>query len=410
MQRFTDNVIAKLEPQASPYDLRDGGCRGLLVRVELSGKRTYYLQYYLDGKRRRYRIGPVEDFTVHQARRRADALRGRVARGEDIQQSRIGEREAHRAHIAAQRREKHQVLGMFLEEVYVHHVEQFRHGDMMIARIKRVFAEFLNRPMPQIGVWELTKHRQRRKRAGIAAITINRDVAELRSALSHAVELKVLDHHPLDGLKPLRADDNKIVRYLSNEEEARLRTALRARDDKLRRTRQSGNTWRRERHYEPLPEIARYADHLTPAVFVSINTGLRQGELLTLMWEDIDFARRVLTVRGTSAKSGKARHIPLNDEGLDVLAAWRKQNANKSVFPVTSIKRAWTSLRREAGIERFRWHDLRHHFASKLIMAGADLNTVRELLGHADIKMTLRYAHLAPEHKAAAVALLNAGV
>ena len=70
---------------------------------------------------------------------------------------------------------------------------------------------------------------------------------------------------------------------------------------------------------------------------------------------------------------------------------------------MTDIKTAWGNLVKAAYIDDFRFHDLRHTFASNLVMASVDLNTVRELLGHSDIKMTLRYAHLAPEHKAAAV-------
>ena len=95
--------------------------------------------------------------------------------------------------------------------------------------------------------------------------------------------------------------------------------------------------------------------------------------------------------------------------------AWRNQTDSTGlVFPspvtgesLISIKRSWGAVVKDAKLEDFTFHDLRHTFASKLVMKGVDLNTVRELLGHASIDMTLRYAHLAPEHKAAAVAVLN---
>lgn len=99
---------------------------------------------------------------------------------------------------------------------------------------------------------------------------------------------------------------------------------------------------------------------------------------------------------------------------LQCLNDWQSQSKGDGlVFPnhqtgtrFDNVKKSWASVLKAAEIKNFRWHDMRHHFASKLVMAGVDLNTVRELLGHADIKMTLRYAHLAPEHKANAVAKL----
>jgi integrase len=100
------------------------------------------------------------------------------------------------------------------------------------------------------------------------------------------------------------------------------------------------------------------------------------------------------------------RHVPLNKKATAALRLWRRRGHTGLVFGLTDIKKSYATLLRNAGIEEFRFHDLRHHFASRLVMAGIDLNTVRELLGHADIRMTLRYAHLAPEHKAAAVEVL----
>ncbi len=96
-----------------------------------------------------------------------------------------------------------------------------------------------------------------------------------------------------------------------------------------------------------------------------------------------------------------------------MLESWKAQNADAEfVFThlghsVTFFQHLWERVLKAAHITNFRFHDLRHHFASQLVMAGADLNVVRELLGHSDLKMTLRYAHLAPTHKAAAVNLIG---
>ncbi len=149
-------------------------------------------------------------------------------------------------------------------------------------------------------------------------------------------------------------------------------------------------------------------------MLLALNSGLRRGELLALTWGDVDLVGARLTVRGATAKSGRTRYLPLNSDARDVLAAWNPREATAAdlVFPgptgarMTSLKTAWGKVATAAGLKAFTFHDLRHTFASKLVQAGVDLNTVRELLGHADIKMTLRYSHLAPEHRAAAVAKL----
>jgi integrase len=157
-----------------------------------------------------------------------------------------------------------------------------------------------------------------------------------------------------------------------------------------------------------------FADHLEPIVLLAMNTGMRRGEILSLRWENVSFETKTLTVLFEHAKSGKTRHIPQNGEAMRTLQAWQADtDGNGIVFKdangkaMTDIGKGWDKLLEDAGITNFRFHDLRHHFASKLVMASVDLNTVRELLGHGDLAMTLRYAHLAPEQKAAAVNLIG---
>ncbi|MCG7869685.1 MAG: site-specific integrase [Candidatus Thiodiazotropha taylori] len=312
---------------------------------------------------------------------------------------------------------KQSTLKGFLEKKFRPWAEANRKtGSHMAQRIESAFSEFLDRPLEDISPWIIEKWRKGRFEQGRTVGTVNRDIATLKSCLSRAVDWHVIEEHPLRRLKLAREDSQGVVRYLSVDEEKRLLLALKTRDMEIKLKRASGNKWRRSRKRPPLPEItSSYSDHLTPMVILSLNTGMRRGEIFHLQWNDIDFDNKTLVVRGEKAKSGKTRHISLNRTALNVLQAWHDQCSTSSTLvfpgregnPLDNIRRSWEGLLQRANIQSFRWHDMRHHFASKLVMAGVDLNTVRELLGHTDLKMTLRYAHLAPEHKAAAVEKLE---
>ncbi|MGH8523816.1 MAG: tyrosine-type recombinase/integrase, partial [Gammaproteobacteria bacterium] len=137
-------------------------------------------------------------------------------------------------------------------------------------------------------------------------------------------------------------------------------------------------------------------------------------ELLALTWENVNLERKTLTVVASTAKSGRTRHIPLNTEALDVLKRWRKYHKGSGyVFAsnegerMATVTTSWRKVVAAAKLVDFRFHDLRHTFASHLVMQGIDLYTVKKLLGHSDFAMTEKYAHLAPDHLAAAVAVLG---
>ena len=244
------------------------------------------------------------------------------------------------------------------------------------------------------------------------------------AALNWGVERKFIDSNPLSHLKRLsERDSNKKVRYLTDDERTRLFAALDEREARLRIGRESHNEWLDERGKELLPTLdGGFADYLKPLILLAMNSGIRKSDILALTWGDVDFDNELISfVAGkTEDSSGEMLHIPMNETIINTLTAWRKQSADTSkealIFPSTkkkgaqivSIKRAWGTLLKNAQIVNFRWHDLRHDFASQLVSRGTDLNTVRELLGHSDMKMTLRYAHLAPENKLKAVKLLDA--
>ncbi|MCU7933117.1 MAG: site-specific integrase [Candidatus Thiodiazotropha sp. (ex Codakia rugifera)] len=408
--KFNKTNIKHLEPKSTRYEVADLDMPAFRLRVTPGNIKTFILLYRnAQNRQRRYTIGKFGDITPETARDIAETLMAKVILGGDPAREKQEEKRQGE-------RLKYSTLKGFLEQKFRPWAEANRKtGSHMAQRIESAFSEFLDKPLEEITPWLLEKWRKGRFEQGRTVGTVNRDIATLKSCLSRAVDWHVIDEHPLRRLKLSSEDRQGVVRYLSPDEERRLKTALKKRDDEIKARRTSGNKWRRDRRRSLLPEIdTTYSDHLTPMVILSLNTGMRRGEVFHLQWNDINFPNKTLVVRGEQAKSGRTRHINLNETALDTLNTWRKQryHSTEIVFPgrrgkpLDNVRKSWEGLMDRANIQNFRWHDMRHHFASKLVMAGVDLNTVRELLGHADLKMTLRYAHLGPEHKAAAVAKL----
>jgi len=410
--------IDQIKPTGKIFRVWDTLLNGYHIRVSKKGKIAFALRYHNADRNLDYTIGIYGDITPQQARAKAEKARGKArADGVDLLQERKDENAAKRAEIEKQKKDKLRTLGIFYEQQYLPWAETNIKSLRELKRLMKVeFVHLLTMDMKDISPWHVQLISKKAQKKGLKYSSINRRITTLKAILSKAVEWKVIPSSQLTGLKKLREDKTGRVRYLSADEEKRLFLALEAREKDRREKRDSHTLWAQQRHIDPPPLLkGKYTDHLYPIVLVALNTGMRMGEIFNLTWGDVDLKGRQLTVVGSGSKSGNSRHIDLNDDVFAALIAWRNQTESKGlVFPspmtgkrLNNIKSSWTKVLKSAQIENFRFHDCRHDFASKLVMAGAELNTVRELLGHADLKMTIRYAHLAPEHKAKAVALLN---
>ena len=376
--KITITSIKNLIPEDKR--LNDTEISGFHARITPTGLITYYLFYRLNGKQVNYRLGIDGQMSPSQARDLAKNKIAEVTQGVDVQAVRQHDR-------TKTKYSKFSTLRFFLEEKYAPWLKSRnpKTAEKTIKAFESSFPTLMDYQLSDINAWEIEKWRNKRLSDGVKPATTNRQINTIKGCLSRAVEWGAIDSHDLSKVKTLTVDNSK-VRYLSKDEEARLRENLQTCD----------------------------TDFLEVIVILALNTGMRKGELLSLDWNHVNFDNKILTVDFQNAKSGNTRHLPLNTQAFNALKLWQqetdgigfvfkdKNNAQLKDFPYV-----WGALLDEAQITNFRFHDLRHHFASKLVMSSVDLNTVRELLGHSDLKMTLRYAHLAPEHKAAAVNLIG---
>jgi integrase len=211
--------------------------------------------------------------------------------------------------------------------------------------------------------------------------TIDIRISRLKRLFSLCVIWELCEHNPVLKVKLLKKD-NKITRFLSEEEETRLME-----------------------HASPaLRQVIQFALH----------TGMRRGEILGLKWSDINFQTHVAVIPATRAKGKRERVIPLNAVAFKIIQdiphpinreALVFSNQNGKIWD--RLRKQWEHARTLAGLKDFRFHDLRHTFASKLAMSGISLTVIKELLGHTDYETTLRYAHLAQGFTNDAVTVLE---
>lgn len=210
---------------------------------------------------------------------------------------------------------------------------------------------------------------------------VNRILSTLRHMFTKAVEWEMMEKSPFSKVKNLfYKENNRRLRFLTEDEEERL--------------------------------LFYCKDHLKPIVITALNTGMRKGEILKLKWPQI----RNGFIYLHKTKTNESRQIPLNDTLNNLFKSLPVNIKSEYVFcdsegkPYDDIKKSFNHALKKSCIEDFHFHDLRHTFASRLVMRRASLKAVQELLGHKDIKMTMRYAHLSEDFKRDAVKLLDGNV
>jgi integrase len=158
---------------------------------------------------------------------------------------------------------------------------------------------------------------------------------------------------------------------------------------------------------ENLIENATNPIWLRPLLTTALHTGMRKGEIFNLCWPHVDFNRKLIMV--VKSKNGEKRTIPMSDTLFQTLQSIKVRDISGRVFPIAdrSLRVAFEKALAKSGIRDFRFHDLRHTFATKLVQNGVDLYKVKELLGHKTLAMTTRYAHHYPESLRSGIAVLD---
>ena len=364
--------------------------KGFYVDVLLNGRMSYRVRYYEDGKKKCATIGNARVISTDEARSIAREILHKVSMGINPKLS------MRSGHISSIRKTQNLLsFANFFETKYLPFVTGYKRSwkcdvTLINNHINPALGHLL---MVDIMPSDIARVIHGMHLNKYAAGTCNRVLVLMRYA--YALSLKWheagITYNPAKDLPNLK-QDNKLERFLSTEEATRLMSCVRLSDNSM----------------------------LQSIVPFLIYTGARKREVLDAKWTDIDWQEKSWRIPFT--KSGKVRHVPLSKGALEILlklkdctkqievkrvaspiGEWIFSNP-KTLKPYVSIFYSWDTARKLANMPELRIHDLRHSFASFLVNAGRSLYEVQELLGHADIRTTSRYAHLNRERLVGAVA------
>ena len=334
--------------------------------VYLRGK-SWYIDFYYEGKRYTEKVGKVAKSVAEE---KLDIKRSEVIRGEwKPKKVQISFDKFKEEYLELPKGDK-KPKSSLRDECSLNHLSKTFDGRML----------------SEINPLLIEKYKKTRKEEGAEPATINRELGCLRHMFNMAIAWGKAQNYPFgfgkNKVKFLKEPNGKD-RILSEEEETRLLEAVR---------------------------LTTKSQHLEPIIITALNTRMRKGEILSLKWSNVDLKNGVIIVEGT--KNGEIRKIPMNQKLTQALQNDKKVSKGEYLFsengkPYGDVKTGWWSALKKAKIEGFRFHDLRHTFGSRLGMGGVDIRTIQELMGHKDIKMTMRYSHPTPEHKKNAVKVLD---
>ena len=256
------------------------------------------------------------------------------------------------------------------------HMRSFKRVDLSV---RNLLAFFRGRILYQIKPQDIEDYIGYRLNTGVSNATINRELACLKRMYSLAIKWGDANKNPVKEVDFLEEPSGR-TRFLSEKECQRL--------------------------------IQNCDDHLKPIIITALNTGMRKNEILSLKWNQVHIDSVVdPSIELDKTKNNKKRFVPLNDDMLQLLKSIK--NGSPYVFlgtknvPLKSVTKPFKKALKRTGIEDFRFHDLRHTFGSHYVMNGGDLLSLKEILGHSNMKMVERYAHLAAAHKRKQINGLN---